>query len=640
MKSQERNYIEECIGEDILAAMVLRKAEYEQARSLCTGHPGLRICCEDQDQSMEIPDWMRRVFDIRESDPACLLTLGAEMESNGYQPSVQLVDGQPVLAFRGHERRLAGTSARLIGSDSRKKALADEIRRLNRELKQLGREQKALDQELDKVKQAQEAVENFKQYIHKKSEEIRTAIGSLQDAERNLSSIRVILDSQQAARQELQREVTVLEVRLKELGELIAKEGLANLEKRIKTLKNKLAGNRQRCNELRDVIGGDGREIKQLEQAIENNHKERALLAERKQTAEQQLLSLLPPGTDPAHYVLKTRKGQQFRSREAIAKESENCRIALATSINDLKSRLNDPEFGGGFRFTYDEERNELYDYRSQASSAIIIQQTTALDEQKEVINDQTRNLFKKIIMTDLMQYLRGHVGEMENMVRKINSLLRARSFGGQQYSFKIRPLDEYKRLINIIKKISPFDPAGEEELEAFFADHRDTIIATETGTVPDELDYRNWYRYEMVVSTLGEEGNVIDRRNKSLGSGGEQAVPNYLLILTIAHFMYRGKKVRLHILLFDEAFYGIDAGRRDQILGFASDLELQLFIASPDQDGVRQEVRNSTTLLVKKDSNYDVHLYPFHWKNPANRQISLLEPEADSTEIAFGEEL
>ncbi len=143
-----------------------------------------------------------------------------------------------------------------------------------------------------------------------------------------------------------------------------------------------------------------------------------------------------------------------------------------------------------------------------------------------------------------------------------------------------------------------------------------------------------------MVVSTLGEEGKVIDRRNKSLGSGGEQAVPNYLLILTIAHFMYRGKKTRLHTLLFDEAFYGIDAGRRDQILGFATDLDLQLFIASPDQDGVRQEIRNSTTLLVKKDSNYDVHLFPFHWKNPSKRQMSILEPTSQETEIAIGDEL
>lgn len=143
-----------------------------------------------------------------------------------------------------------------------------------------------------------------------------------------------------------------------------------------------------------------------------------------------------------------------------------------------------------------------------------------------------------------------------------------------------------------------------------------------------------------MMVSTVGEEGQVIDRRIKSLGSGGEQAVPNYLLILTIAHFMYRGKRIRLHTLLFDEAFYGIDAGRRDQILGFATDLDLQLFIASPDQDGVRQEVRNSTTILVKKDARYDVHLYPFHWINPVNRQMGLFDQPADENDIAFGDEL
>ena len=138
----------------------------------------------------------------------------------------------------------------------------------------------------------------------------------------------------------------------------------------------------------------------------------------------------------------------------------------------------------------------------------------------------------------------------------------------------------------------------------------------------------------------MGEQGKIMNRRNKSIGSGGEQAVPNYLLILTIAHFMYRGKKTRLHTLLFDEAFYGIDAGRRDQILGFATDLGLQLFIASPDQDGVRREVRHSTTLLVKKDTNYDIHLYPFHWKNPANRQIDLFGQTDDEKPVIFDEEL
>ncbi len=106
--------------------------------------------------------------------------------------------------------------------------------------------------------------------------------------------------------------------------------------------------------------------------------------------------------------------------------------------------------------------------------------------------------------------------------------------------------------------------------------------------------------------------------------------MPNYLLILTVAHLLYEGNDdLRLRVLLFDEAFYGIDTGRRDQLLGFASDLGLQLFIASPDLDGVKKEVAYSTTILVVKDENCDVHLFYYNFKNPP--QTSLLEDPQES---------
>lgn len=131
-----------------------------------------------------------------------------------------------------------------------------------------------------------------------------------------------------------------------------------------------------------------------------------------------------------------------------------------------------------------------------------------------------------------------------------------------------------------------------------------------------------------------------MDRKTKSLGSGGEQAVPNYLLVLSIARFLFHGNKTKVHVLLFDEAFYGIDAGRRDQLLGFAGDLGLQLFVASPDQDGVKKEIKYSTTLLVVKDRNYDVHLYPFQWENDPGKQMDLLEEPRSEEAPRFGVEL
>ncbi len=640
LKQQEKNSIEESLGEELLGTQLIRYGDdYQKARNLCTEFPGLRISAI-KEEYLELPEWVRQVFDIKESEPDCLRALASEMESSGLQPSVSMVKNKPVFRFRNHERTLTGVSARLIGGENRKKALAAEINSLQKKMQQAERAIKSLQKNYSSIISKERNLADFKEFIDQQCENIRDNLSLLHDTIRTVDSSRELLKKQQSVERKIVKEVELLNDQAAELSEQINREGLATLEKRIGKVKRNRKIITDRISNLNRDIGGNKLQVTQLEEAKATALNICQSHIDKQKAVEEKLVRTLPTGTEPAHFVLRTKKGQQFRSQTAIEKEINDCITERQVTVERLKEQLNSPEFGGAFRFTYDEELNRLFDYRQQELAAIIEQQSRDLLEQQQVINDRTRELFKKIIMTDLMQYLRGHVGEMESMKNRINTLLNNRTFGNQQYSFKLTPLDGFKRLITIIKKISPFNPAGEKELEQFFQDHREAIIATETGSIPEELDYRNWYRYEMVVSTVGEEGKVIDRRNKSLGSGGEQAVPNYLLILTIAHFMYRGKKTRLHTLLFDEAFYGIDSGRRDQILGFASDLDLQLFIASPDQDGVRQEVRNSTTLLVKKDVNYDVHLFPFHWKNPANRQTSLFEKSESEREIVFGDEL
>ncbi len=637
--NKEKQYVEDCIGEHILGTMFFSEGEYLAARNIAAHFPGLHISTTARIAD-ELPEWMRLVFDIQASDPDCLRCLAAEMESGSQQPKVTLAEGKPLIAFRSHERALNDRQARLIGGDSRKKALAADIRIVNEKLKVLGRRKRETAKEIKSSTQKQEVLTAFKTFLLEKTNELSLMVREGCTVEQQTIHFRELYEQQKILYSSREEEVQSLKLRLRELIELISTEGLTNLERRIKTLKNSKVKNRREMEHLQKKMGGDEREIEQLQQKLARLEEELYTFEQQLEKTAQKLKEVLPEAEDLDHYILKTKKGQQFKSREAISKEKEHSRIAAITGVEQIKMQLNDPEFGGGFRFTYEEAQNQLFDFRQQTLSTIITHQSTALTEQKEIINERTRELFKRIIMTDLMQYLREHVGELDEMIRDINNKLRDRSFGGQRYRFRLRTLGQFKRLVTIIKKASPFDPSVEQDLEAFFGDHREAIIGTEAGSIPEELDYRNWFHYEMEVSTIGDKGVVMDRRTKSMGSGGEQAVPNYLLVLTIAHFLYRGKKTRLHSLLFDEAFYGIDAGRRDQILGFASDLGLQLFIASPDQDGVRREIRNSTTLLVKKDANYDIHLYPFHWENPVNRPLSLFEPHEKEQSIAFDEEL
>lgn len=639
VKLKVQEYIEECIGEEILATLFFRESEYEQARTIAIHNPGIRISCEKR-TTETIPDWMRPVFDFQNSDPECLRCLATEMESDDRQPQVTLVDGEAFLSYRSHERALFGRQPRLIGGESRKRALAAEIRSIKNELKRLGQDKRELSRKIKAATLQQGNLNKFKAFLQENILELQGVSRKGKELTQKLEYQRERLQAQQEKTDSHQQELASLILRQKELNERIAGEGLANLERRINTLKNKKSANQTQIRELNQKIGGDKLELTQLQERAALLVTKLTQSEQQKEATETQLRIILPDVEDIAHYVLKSKKGQQFKTSEAIEKERNNSDVTARTGANDIRSKVNNPEFGGGFRFHYEEGENELRDFRQQNVTSIIQQQTTALAGQKEVINDRTRKLFKQIIMTDLLDYLREHVGELDQMIRRINTRLGQRSFGGQRYRFRLRPLDQYKRLITIIKQISSFDPLAEKELESFFADNREAIISTEAGSIPEELDYRNWYKYELEVSTIGEKGVVMDRRTKSIGSGGEQAVPNYLLILTIAHFLYQRKKIRLHALLFDEAFYGIDAGRRDQLLGFATDLDLQLFIASPDQDGVRREVEHSTTLLVKKDSDFNVHLYPFHWQNPANQQIGLFEQNSTDKPVAFDEEL
>jgi hypothetical protein len=340
------------------------------------------------------------------------------------------------------------------------------------------------------------------------------------------------------------------------------------------------------------------------------------------------------------YYVLRTWRGQQFGSVENVRDALEQAKQEEAQFTGRLREKLSHPIYGAVFAFTYDQATNLLLDRYLSPISEVVAAGQRQIDEQREVINERTRELIRNIIMGDLFTELKGSVRKLREMVNKINHQLKGRVFGSTHYRFRLEEEKRYRGLLQVIERYNPLDPSAQQELEAFLELHKDEIMTTEVNDIPAALDYRNWFLYELVMASEGEDSEVVmNRKTKSLGSGGEQAVPNYLLILTVAHFLYDGNNaLRTRVLLFDEAFYGIDVGRRDQLLGFASDLQLQLFIASPDLDGVKQEIPCSTTLLVVKDDACDVHLFPCDFTNPS--QLSLFDGAPDLSAAEFSAEL
>ncbi|MGN0885717.1 MAG: ATP-binding protein [Candidatus Spyradenecus sp.] len=276
------------------------------------------------------------------------------------------------------------------------------------------------------------------------------------------------------------------------------------------------------------------------------------------------------------------------------------------------------------YGFIFDESANLVADRAGHPVSECLAEQQAAVAKTQRLVSDRLIDLNRQIFTEGFLEALTLQVKLMQQMARKARDLLAKRQFGNSRYSFSIEPREDYRALVTAIT--DPTAAGSDETLRAFIHSREADIIAAVSGDIPPDLDYRNWFRYRLKIQPLHGRAITVDNKTRSVGSGGEQAVPNYLLILTLAAFLYEADVAcRLSPLLFDEAFYGIDAARRDELLAFAEDLGLQLFVASPDQDGLKQALHASTSLLVIKDPTFEVHVIPYLWSTaPEQQELAL----------------
>jgi recombinational DNA repair ATPase RecF len=639
LTSRELVALEQLIGDAALATWVTDEANAAELRGLLFREFPEQSLAVVNDNVDPVPsDWLRQYFDFQTSDPAGLLVLQHQVAARQGPHIAKFLDTQ-VLTFRLREQPLADAAPRLIGLELRRRELEREVRDLEKKRAAATKERKDVAAELDGLRERRADLERFRRLL----DEIGGGLARQREAvARSVGELALKQHAFETAQSDCQYHEEELQGRVDQHADLqisLRKAGLEGLEDRIRKVQREADKLRKDHDEaLREagrVEAGVGRA---KEQGVFLQREIARALGER-DAAQAALLALVVPEGSLDAFV-RTRCAAVADDRAALRERAGAAREAAAAGVEKVKSavRLN---IGTAFGFVYDDAANTLHDRRGRALADVLDGSRTELREQEELINEQTLRLFRQIVMDRLVNTLQTSVLRLTNMATRINQRLKDRAFGTNRYLFAVTPQDAFKRLVELVRNYRALNPEEtERELREFIEDHAAEIQGTEVGDVPRILDYREWFRYELKVLTTTADGIVMDRKVKSIGSGGEQAVPNYLLILTIAHFLYDKEHVRLPTLIFDEAFYGIDAGRRDQLLGFASDLDLQLFVASPDQDGVKREVAHSTSVLVVKDAQYNVHLYPYHW-TAGPKQTDLLDTatQAPDAPPAFGPE-
>jgi DNA repair exonuclease SbcCD ATPase subunit len=637
--ARELAALEQLIGDAVLATWVTDEASAADVRALLfRDFPEHSLAVVASDTEPHPHDWLRRYFDYDSSDGDALLVLQHQLDAR-HGPHVEPFLDQSILHFRLREQVLSAAPPRLLGAEQRQRELEREVRELEKRRLAAEKERKDTARELDGLSERRGAIGLYKTLldeidgdVRRLRETVTRTAGQFVLAQTDALNAR---DTCQFHEEDLQAK----KERQTDLLVAMQKAGLEGLEERLAEVERKLGRIKKEQQSALVESGRVLQTVKDLQHLCEQHLASLAATRAERDAAQERLLAWhVPDG--PLDDFVRARCGQEADSRAALRGRATAAGETAAVTAEKIRGKVVLNE-GVAFGFVYDEPSNTLHDRRGRALADVREAAQHELREQEELISEQTLRLFRQLGMDNLVSKLQSSVLRLQEMARRIGQLLRQRTFGNNRYAFSITPQESCRRLCELVTRYRSLDPEKTEaDLRAFIEDHADEIKNTEVGEIPPILDYRNWFRYELKVLTTGADGIVMDRKVKSIGSGGEQAVPNYLLILTIAHFLFDKDKIRLPVLIFDEAFYGIDAGRRDQLLGFASDLELQLFVASPDQDGVKKEIAYSTSIFVVKDSAYNVHLYPYHW-SAAPKQLDLLDTDRNApASLAFEQEL
>ena len=621
LKTVEVAAFEQVVGDALLGTWLVDAKEADALRmEFFRNHREQSIFVRTEDFSVPSEtEWVARFVDIAESDPDAVFALKAALASRGGLRVLDAVETK-IVAFRGREQPLMAIKPRLLGARHRQE---EQRRRIRAKRDELATAEKAYDATMRRVREAKTALSRVRELLetvdaalkawNEERENVRRAKQELSYREEDDARAASIAEE---ARGRLERARDQLEsVRLKMKSDGVS----ATLERRIKSVEQRIQDLEEKISFSDREVGAKSQRVVDIDSDIVTARNRQHGAASNRATAEKLL-----PGVAA---FARERLGNAGASAVALAEFVKDVERKETEGETTLRRDICEP-VGFDYAFQFNAVACSLVDQRGEAIDSVLANESAQYEAQKGIITDRTQRLFRDIFVSEVLRKLYEDDQRLTQLAFKINRMLKDRFFGSSRYSFGLKPVAEYESLLALIRKYTAYG-AGEdgEEISDFVEAHREAILNAQPGEIPEMFDYRHWYEFQLKMVTRDNEGKIIDRWVKAVGSGGEQAVPNYLLILTVAAFLYQGRagnhSLRLQPLLFDEAFYGIDAARRDQLLSFANDLGLQLFVASPDQDGVKKELPRTTSLFVVKDEHFDVHLYHYiHDISPKQRDF------------------
>ena len=643
--------IECLLGPRILGAIVVPPEEHASARALVLAHGGGAEVVDPSEfalaggsasagtlpaslidaASSPLMDIARKYMERVAGDVRVL----SQSEARGDAERAVWSDGH--IYERGAESRVEPAAPRFLGAEARARAAAEEEARLRVRAEQLNAAAKRSDDEASARRQVAAALRVTVSLLGTCAP--TPLIGVVVAAESARGRVRERESAARSAGERLARDqekLSKLVARHKEIAAAVASAGVADLRSRIARMEAGVQKAREAEKKAIDEASRQRTEADQSASKEEVASKAATAASEQAQVRREALLPLVESRfrSDIEDYAFRIMRGNQIRAENVadIVAEADRARVRAFQWL-DSSDGLRNERLWQKYAFRVNETEREIRDQTGRPVEDVFEQREAEVQSLRKALDERTRDLLERVVMAGLVRRLQGQVRELRDTIRGINELAADLRFGMSEFQFSLRNRPEFQRLLDLLREQSVLQPALREELRDFFQARLDDLRQAREGEVPEILDYRRWFEYVLQVQSRGEgAAQDLPRQRLRFGSTGEQAVPTYLLVIAVASLLYDRTDARLRLLLLDEAFLGIDAGRREVLMQFADRAGIDLIIATPELDGVTPALAASSTLFIQKTPEQDVFVSDYHWERP-DAQQALFDRPAEPTE-------
>ena len=244
----------------------------------------------------------------------------------------------------------------------------------------------------------------------------------------------------------------------------------------------------------------------------------------------------------------------------------------------------------------------------------------SSIEQLQQTLAQRVTRVVRDIILGEVVSHLVDQLVRADEIIVGLNERLTTARFFARNTRFSLRLAVRLTRHPDI-----PFDhvavatallehgrsmPAGvQAHLTTIFSTWLDEQMKGQAQpsveTLVEQLDYRRWVEISLLhADDMDPRVRPWDSAVSGFGSGGEQRVPVYVLLLTAAAMQFAVSHAPLRLLMHDEAFARMDQRNADLVVRFAQQLGVGLVIASPNLDLFAEGVQYATAYRLRQMPN------------------------------------